>query len=53
MDILGKEYEYKLLEDDNKACLELMKNWACNGFPEDSPFKQLILDTLEDTTCHP
>ncbi|KAG2210057.1 hypothetical protein INT47_003493, partial [Mucor saturninus] len=40
-------------EDDNTACLELMKAWARNGFPADSPFRQLILDTPQDTKVTP
>lgn len=40
-------------DSDNTECLDLMKTWARNGFPQDSPFRQLILDTPQDTKVTP
>lgn len=38
---------------NNEECLELMKSWARNGFFDGSPFRQVILDTFEDTKVTP
>ncbi|GAA5815414.1 hypothetical protein MFLAVUS_008922 [Mucor flavus] len=38
---------------NNTECLNLMKTWARNGFPEDSPFRQLIVNTPEDVSISP
>lgn len=38
---------------NNTECLNLMKSWADNGFPKDSPFRQLVMNTPEDVTVYP
>lgn len=46
--VIPKSNEFK-----DGECMALMKYWASNGFSEDSPFRQLILDTPNDTKVTP
>lgn len=43
----------KYNDNNNAECLDLMKAWARNGFPEDSPFRQLITSYQHYSSCGP
>lgn len=43
----------KFDDPNNTECLALLKTWAINGFPENSPFRKLILDTPSDIFVMP